>query len=307
MAQPAAAPQTWNAGEPERPVLHDLVERLGTVDVFDDLGEQIAKKVAAILGKGAIKDGLAGTWLGHALHPLLTDIPIGTWTSAVVLDLIGGRGSQDAADRLIAVGLAAAGPTAVSGWSEYSDSAILDDSVKRGGRGHAAANIAAISLYGASLLARRTGRRGRGRALAVAGAGALAVGGHLGGHLTYAQGVGVDQTSFDAPPREWTRALADADLPEGQSRKAWVEGVEVFLTRRDGRVYALAEHCCHRGGPLSDGSVENGCVECPWHGSLFRLTDGSVMRGPAAMPQPAYDARVTGGAIEVRARARSTL
>ncbi len=301
----ATAPttQTWSAEAPARPALHRLAERVGDLEQLDGPAERVAAAVRGALGSGAVKDTLSGTWLGHALHPLLSDVPIGTWTSATLLDLFGGEGTEKAADRLIGVGLAAALPTAASGYSDWADTTLTSDGVRRIGAVHAVANGTAIALYGLSWAARKRGHRGRGVALGLVGAGALAIGGHLGGHLSYSRGVGVDQTAFENDPEDWTTALADAALGEGESKAVDVGEVTVMVTRRDGRVFALRDRCSHRGGPLHEGAIEDGCVVCPWHDSAFRLEDGSVARGPATAPQPAYDVRVREGSIEVRAPA----
>lgn len=296
----APSPPTWTAGEPRRPTLHWLAERVGAIEQLDGAAERVPAAVRGVLGTGAMKDALSGTWLGHALHPLLTDLPIGTWTSAMLLDLIGGRGSEKAADRLIGVGLAAAVPTVASGYSDWADTTLTSDSVRRIGAVHAVANGMAVTLYGLSWAERKRGRRGTGVALALVGGGALAVGGHLGGHLSYARGVGVDQTTFEYGPTDWTRALADDELGEGESKAVDVADVTLMVTRQAGRVYALRDRCTHRGGPLHEGEIEDGCVICPWHQSAFRLEDGSVARGPAVSPQPACDVRVREGSIEVR-------
>jgi nitrite reductase/ring-hydroxylating ferredoxin subunit len=155
-------------------------------------------------------------------------------------------------------------------------------------------------LFGASLSARRSGARGTGRLLALAGAGVMTASGLLGGHLSFAKGVGVDQTAFEEPPDEWTAALRDSDLPEGQSRYAEVGGVGVLVARHGGQVYALSNRCVHRGGPLDEGELHDGCVTCPLHGSTFRLSDGQVERGPAAYPQPVWHVRVRDGVIELK-------
>lgn len=294
------SPETWTAGEPTRPTLHWLAERVGALEQLDGGAERLSTAVRGLVGSGALKDGLSGTWLGHALHPLMTDVPIGTWTSATLLDLLGGRGTEKAADRLIGVGVAAALPTAASGFSDWADTTLTSDSVRRIGAVHAVANTAALALYGLSWAARKRGRRGRGVALALAGGGALAVGGHLGGHLSYSRGVGVDQTTFEYGPSDWTTALPDGELSEGESKTVDVADVTLMVTRRDRRVYALRDRCSHRGGPLHEGEIEDGCVVCPWHKSAFRLEDGSVASGPATAPQPAYDVRVRDGSIEVR-------
>ena len=274
------------------------MERLGTVDALDAPARFLAKQVRGLLDKQpAVKDALSGTWVGHSLHPLMQLAPLGTWMSAVLLDLTGG--DQDAADRLLAVGLLAAVPTVASGWADYSDT-VARDAVRRIGIVHASTNFTGIALFAASLAARRRGSRGRGKLLALAGMGAVSAGGYLGGHLSYGEGVGVDETVFETYPEEWTAVGADAELAEGTMRAAEADRVTVLLARSGGRVYALSDRCCHRSGPLHEGELRDGCVTCPWHGSTFRLDDGSVVRGPASYPQPALDARVRDGQIEVR-------
>ena len=296
--------QEWHAAGPAKPVMHEVAERIGTVEALDRPAQAIAGPVAAKVGRSPVGDVLAGTWLGHALHPFLTDFPIGTWTSATILDLFGGPGSREAADKLVAFGILASVPTAVTGSTDWADTTRSDPQVRRIGLVHAAANVAALGFFSASLAARRSGKRGVGKLLSLAGVGALTVGGHLGGHLSYSKGVGVDQTTFEKRPTEWRAVLGDAALGEGESRAVDVDSVSVMVTRQGGRVYALADRCTHRGGPLHRGTFDGGCVKCPWHGSVFRLEDGSVEEGPAAYPQPAYDVRVRNGSIEVRAAAR---
>jgi nitrite reductase/ring-hydroxylating ferredoxin subunit/uncharacterized membrane protein len=289
--------------EPSSPVMHEVAERLGKFGALDAVASLLATAVGYI-GPGRLKDTLSGTWLGHALHPLLTDVPIGSWTSAALLDAIGGEDSAPAAERLVGVGVLAALPTALTGLTEWADSQRSNAAVRRIGVVHAGANVAALALFGASFAARRGGNHARGKALGYAGVGALVAGGHLGGHLSYAKGVGVDQTAFQSGSPEWRPALADSELGEGDQKAVQVDGVSVLVTRQNGTLYALADTCSHRGGPLSKGTIANGCVTCPWHGSTFELADGSVVRGPAAYPQPAYDVRVEAGGIEVRARSR---
>ena len=283
------------------PAAHEAVEAITSLDALDAPAHAVGKSVRDAVPAGPVKDALSGTWLGHALHPLLTDLPIGTWTSAVLLDWLGGARSEQAADRLIALGLAFSLPASATGATEWADSEATSDSVRRIGLVHAATNAGAATLFGASLVARRRGARGTGRLLALAGSGVLAASGYLGGHLAFAKGVGVDQTSFEDPPERWTAALRDADLPEGESRYAEVRGVGVLVARHGGEVYALSSRCVHRGGPLDEGELAGGCVTCPRHGSTFRLSDGSVERGPAAYPQPAWRVRVRDGVIELNA------
>jgi nitrite reductase/ring-hydroxylating ferredoxin subunit/uncharacterized membrane protein len=286
-----------------KPRASELAEQIAELEPLDAVAEPVASKVRDLIPGGPVKDALSGTWLGHALHPMMQLAPLGTWMSAVILDLVGGEDSEQAADLLIGTGLLATVPTAVSGLSDYSDTTIASDSVRRIGLVHAAANVAGSALFAGSLLARRGGSRGGGKLLALAGLGAVCVGGWLGGHLSYAEGVGVDVTTFEDYPDDWTPVVADAELSEGAPHRAEVDGVAVMVVRDGGQLYALAERCVHRGGPLSGGEIDDGCVTCPWHGSRFRLADGSVERGPAAYPQPALDVRVSGGMVEVRAPA----
>ena len=283
-----------------KPRASELADRIAVLEPLDTAAEPIAAKVRELLPGGPVKDALSGTWLGHALHPVMQLAPLGTWMSAVILDLIGGEDADGAADRLIGTGLLAAVPTFVSGWSDYADSTVASERVRRIGIVHAAANGTGALLFASSLMARSRGSRGRGKLLALAGLGAVGAGGWLGGHLSYAEGVGVDVTVFEDYPGDWTPVVSESELVEGKPHRAELDGVPVVVVRSGGQVYALADRCSHRGGPLSDGEVADGCITCPWHGSRFRLEDGSVERGPAAYPQPALDVRVSDGMVEVR-------
>jgi nitrite reductase/ring-hydroxylating ferredoxin subunit len=285
-----------------RPLPSNVADRLAATEQLDGVAEPLAKQVRNLLPAGPVKDALSGTWLGHAVHPLLQLLPLGTWTSAVVLDLIGGEDGESSADKLLATGLVATLPTVVTGLSDYADSTVASDSVRRIGIVHAASNVVGATLFASSLAARGRGARGRGKLLALAGMGVVGVGGWLGGHLSYAEGVGVDNTAFEDYPSDWTAVADDADVLEGVARRVEVDGIPLLVIRDGGQVRVLADRCVHRGGPLSNGEISNGCVTCPWHGSRFRLSDGSVERGPAAYPQPALDVRISDGKVEVRAQ-----
>ncbi len=151
--------------------------------------------VRALFGTGTRGSVLRGDWLGHAVHPLLTDVVIGTWSSASLLDLVGGRDADAAAQTLVGTGLLAAVPTAWTGWAEWSALAARD---KRVGLVHALTNGLAIGVYAASWLARRRGRRGAGVRLALAGGAISGVAAYLGGHLTEARGVASHHPAYDS-------------------------------------------------------------------------------------------------------------
>jgi len=157
-----------------------------------------ARSIAKLLSPGPIKATLSGSWLGHALHPIMTDLVIGSFVSASVLDFIGGDDSEAGAERLLAVGIASYGPTALTGLSDWADRADNEPGVRRAGIVHALSNAVALSLYTASLASRRTGSQRQGKLLALAGGAMMGAGGYLGGHLAYVQGVGVEPQAAQA-------------------------------------------------------------------------------------------------------------
>ena len=186
--------------------LDSLVARLESAEVLDGPARTVARTVAGVIANGAAKDVLSGAWLGHAAHPLLTDLPIGTWTSSVLLDWVGGRESRSASDRLLLAGILAAGATVATGWSDWADVEERDYAVRREGLVHAAANATATALMAGSYLARKRGARGRGKLLSLAGSLSLGAGGWLGGHLSYTLGAGVRANA----PAVGTQATASA-------------------------------------------------------------------------------------------------
>jgi nitrite reductase/ring-hydroxylating ferredoxin subunit/uncharacterized membrane protein len=279
------------------PLPVEAVERLESAEVLDQPAEILSGLISKVVPPGPIKDLLSGTLIGHPVHPMLVTVPIGAWVSVSVLDFVGGKGSRDAARKLVALGALSALPAAATGASDWSDTLGAE---RRVGLVHAVGNYAALGVYGLSYLARRRGRHARGKVLALAGAGLLAATGYLGGHLSYAYGVGVDTTAFQGSPEDWTDVAADADVQEGKATLVEVEGTPVLLSRVSDRVVAIFDRCTHRGGPLHEGRIENDCVECPWHGSVFRLVDGEVQRGPAQLPQPRLEVRLSGGRVLLR-------
>ncbi len=281
--------------------IENLVERIGKAKGLDRPAKPLSQGVSSLAPPGHVaKDLLSGTWLGHPLHPLLTDIPIGAWTSALVLDLVGGEAGERAADQLVGLGAVAALPTAVSGLSDWSD---MLGAERRLGFVHALGNVAAVTLYGLSYLARRRGQRGQGLALSLLGATAATAGGYLGGHLTYRRGVNVDRHAWDEGADEWVQVAQEEDLKEGEPVTVAAGEDTVMLLRRDQQIEGLSDVCSHAGGPLHEGTIDDqGQVTCPWHGSTFRLGDGSVVHGPATGQQPVYDVRVEDGTVLVRRR-----
>jgi nitrite reductase/ring-hydroxylating ferredoxin subunit/uncharacterized membrane protein len=281
--------------------LHELVSRIGDIETLDRVTEPLTRTAKKLVPAGPVKDVLSGVPLGHPLHPPLTDVPIGCFTAATLLDLLGGRRFEAAVADLLALGIVSAVPTASAGLSDWSDTY---GSEKRIGLTHALANVAALSLFAGSLAARRRGSLALGRVLSLGGLTTLAAGGYLGGHLTYSRGVGVNNAFYQHEPEQWTGVMDAADLPAGSPAKVVAGDATILLYRSSDRIFGIGSRCSHAGGPLEEGKIDDGdpCVQCPWHGSVFRLDDGSVVHGPASVPQAAYDVRINDGRIEVRRR-----
>jgi len=248
------------------------------------------------------KNALHGVWLGHPLHPVLTDIPLGSWTAAVVLDAMeaaGQKGVARGADLAVQIGILGAVGAAVTGLTDWQ---ATDGRARRVGIVHGLLNTVALSLMTASHFARKGRHRGAGRGLALAGFAIGGVSAWLGGHLVYREQIGVDHAVGTNPPEGWTAVLDEGELREGEPRRAMAGEAKVLLVRRNGEIFAIGEVCSHLGGPLAEGKLEGETIECPWHGSRFCVRDGSVVDGPATHPQPQFETRVNAGKIEVRAK-----
>lgn len=179
---------------PQAPPAVRLTQRLEGAKALDPAVRAIGPAAAALIGSEGRRRLLHGDWMGHAVHPLLTDLPIGFWTSATVLDLVGGEEARPAARRLVGLGVLSAVPTAVTGWAEWA--AVSEPGIRRVGVVHAVSNAVAGVAYGASWFARRRGDHERGRNLALAGAAIASVGGYLGGHMTSARKVSTRHPAF---------------------------------------------------------------------------------------------------------------
>jgi nitrite reductase/ring-hydroxylating ferredoxin subunit/uncharacterized membrane protein len=277
-----------------------MMTRLAEARSLDPLSDKLQAAVQAVAKPQLLRDLLHGTKLGHPVHPVLVQVPVGAFMSAAVLDLL--PGESRAATTLIAVGTAGVVPAVAAGWLDWSE--LRRDS-RRVGLVHAGANAIAVGLYAASLVARLRGRTARGKTLGFAGLTVAGLGAYLGGHLAYAQSGGANQAAPELVrvPEEWTGVGSLASLPEGKPAVRTVGDVSILLYRQADRVSALIERCGHETAPLGEGEVtgsgDDACVVCPWHGSVFRLTDGGVVHGPAASDQPVLRSRVRDGMVEV--------
>lgn len=249
----------------------------------------------------AIRNVLNGTWLGEPLHVVLTDIPVGAWTAAMVFDFLdmlrNRREFAHAADVSIAIGLAGAAGAAVTGVTDWSD---VDPPARRTGLIHALLNLSAAALFTTSLMLRKQRSRKGGRMASALGYAIMSYAAHLGGRMVYEYNVGVDRTAGEEFPEQFTAILPASELHEGKPTRAVHDSVPILLVRRGERVFALAETCSHFSGPLSEGKLVDDSIVCPYHSSRFALEDGRVLDGPAVHPQPCLEVRTRNGQIEVR-------
>jgi nitrite reductase/ring-hydroxylating ferredoxin subunit len=285
---------------------------------MDKLGDMISRQewlepVETTLGKIAdllflkglpfgrkLRDFFSGTWLGHPLHPVITDVPLGAWTAATVLDIYelstGDESLARGADVAVNIGLVGAAAAALSGLNDWN---YTSDNPRRVGALHALTNIAATVCYLGSWVQRRNGCREAGLTSGFAGYAFSLVGAYLGGHLVFNERIGVNHAPEELP-EEFVPVMKEAELPEDKMVRAEADGIPLFLVRHNGRIFAMAEKCSHLGGTLSEGEFDGETVTCPWHASKFSIEDGSIVAGPAAYAQPCFQVRVRDGQIEVR-------
>ncbi len=282
------------------------MEELSTAIDFPAL-DRVAKPLSeAVRGAfeagGAVgheaKNALHGVWLGHPLHPVFTDLPLGAWTTALALDAAadGEPQMRRAATFAVGVGLLGALGAAVTGLTDWSET---DGRSRRTGLLHGLLNITATTLMASAFFIRRRDSHTGGRACAWTGYAVALGAAYLGGDLVYDQRIGVTHAAIEKP-ESFTRVAESAAVAEQSMIRARHEDVDVLLARQGGRVCALAHPCAHLGGPLSEGTLKQGSVVCPWHGSEFALEDGRVINGPATQNQPSLTVREVAGGIEVK-------
>ncbi len=249
-----------------------------------------------------LKDFLNGTWIGHPLHAAATDIPIGALLLTVILDVLGQTAAADVALVVTILFMLAA---AVTGAADYTDT---DGAARVRATVHSTLMVVALLLLLISLALRATGGTDRTIAVALSFIGFLIVtaGAFVGGDVVYLFGNMVSRHAFRGSGTKWvkldTGAVADlATIPEATPTRMKAGVNDLVLVRVGDSVHALHAVCAHAGGPLAEGTVVDGCIECPWHASRFRLTDGRLRQGPALYDQPAYEIRAAeGGGYEVR-------
>lgn len=248
-----------------------------------------------------VRDFLDGTWLGHPVHAVVTDVPIGALTVSIIADVIG---QPVVADVALLLGVLAMVASAVTGLADY---ASIDGTARNRATVHGTLMTIALVLYVGSLLIRSGQPADRLIPIALAGVGYLflALGAMIGGDLVYLIGTNVNRHAWRGAGAKWIKLELGGldDIPEGGPSRFRAGINELAVIREGDRILAVHAQCAHAGGPLPEGTVTGGEIECPWHGSRFRLSDGHVVRGPAAYDQPAYEVRrAESGGWEVRRR-----
>jgi nitrite reductase/ring-hydroxylating ferredoxin subunit/uncharacterized membrane protein len=300
-SSPVTAPQNASEASPPPPPQPPL-ERLS-----DTLQEAI-KVVVGTHRKPPrrLKSFLNGTWFGHPLHPVMTDVPIVAWLLTAIFDIIwlispshNGWAALGAFVAVI-VGLLGALGAIATGLTDWSDTYGAE---RRIGLDHALFNASATILYLISFILRLIAGPGDGLAAAILGFVGLACviyAGYLGGEMVFTKGTGVNHTAWEVAGEDYEAVLPLESVEENKLYRVTASGVPVVLLRQGMQFCALSATCPHAGGPLDEGTLTGDVVECPWHGSRFRLRDGRVLTGPATVDAPRYDVRVRNRQVEVK-------
>jgi nitrite reductase/ring-hydroxylating ferredoxin subunit/uncharacterized membrane protein len=272
------------------------------------LGEFNHRWVSAIFRPiRPIRDLLNGRWLGHPLHAALTDLPIGLLLGVVILDLLG---QTAAADIVLIATIVTMLLSALSGLADYADTS--GTALTRATL-HSTIMVVALVLLVISAVVRWGDPSDRTVPIALSIVGFLLVtaGAFVGGDVAYVLGNMVSRHAFRGAGTKWihldTGEVSDLSaLPEATPTKMRAGINDLAVVRIGDTIHAVHAVCAHAGGPLDKGTIVDGCVECPWHGSRFRLTDGLARRGPTVYDQPSYEVRAAeGGGYEVRRMAVS--
>ena len=288
-------------------LMQRIVEALPFLDKISDAVQPGVQK-AVDAGGTTTRNALDGVWLEAPLHPVMTDVPIGSWTAALVFDGLDfasdNKAVRHAADATLVFGTVGAIGAAITGLSDWR---YLSGGSRRMGIAHGLFNTIGLVLSVVSLIQRAAGRRNAGRLTFLTGYSISGMAAHLGGELSYHYGLRVDRNVFEeAGPDEFVAVLDEGELSRHDMRRVEVEGVGVLLSRSSGGgVRAIAATCNHFSGPLEQGEREGDSVVCPLHESRFDLCSGEVIDGPAVFPQSRYETRLREGKIEVKAAAEN--
>jgi nitrite reductase/ring-hydroxylating ferredoxin subunit/uncharacterized membrane protein len=285
-------------------MFESVIERIEHNERISTLAAKLKGVAQPVVGDGLPRDVLTGRWVGHSAHPAVVIAPLAGWFAGTLLDVAGGSGARRSAQRLVGVGTLAALPAAATGVAEWL---TTDKAEERVGSVHAALADGATVMYATSWLLRTRRHHRAAVAAGLVGASLAGATAFLGGHLSFRRGVGVSTVAFQSGPRDWVALELDTDPQAGRAVRGVADGLPYAVVAAStsagapGTVpHVMESRCSHRGGPLHEGAVVDGCVECPWHGARFDVATGKVRRGPASAPQPVYEVADVGGELRIR-------
>ena len=285
-----------------------MLERLGRpLRGFGNGTASVMDAVYRGLGRPGklLQDLMNGSWLGHSLHAVLVDVVVGGATAALLLDvlrvLFGVDGLETATTWVLGLAWLAGIGSLLTGLTDFKDTAP-NSSSRDMAILHGLVNFVGLGGFAFSTMQRLNGNHGVAFWGLLVGYLIVSFGAYIGGHVVYKYGYMVNYNAFSKGKRarEFTAFLPAAELPEATPTKATFGSTAIMLVRRGDVVHALKDTCSHAGGPLSQGKLEGDTIQCPWHYSVFRLSDGSVVHGPAGSRQPSYEARINGDQIEIQ-------
>ena len=299
--------RSWTETPPQNPPIRHLIAQMVESQTWlDKLAAPLQSWLLKLYGQPGqpnrkIKNFLNGTWLGHALHPVLTDVPLGAWSSTLLLDAAWlnneDAGVAQGADISLTLGILGAAGAAVTGFTDWSD---LEGTDRRVGITHGLLNSGVLIANIGSLILRLTGKRRAGVYLSTAGYALSLFSAYLGGELAYAKGIGVNHVAWEGGSDDFVAVLDAKDLLEGKLTRVDAAGIPAVLLKQGNSIYAIGATCTHMAGPLDEGTCQDAIVTCPWHGSRFRMSNGAVVNGPAVYAAPTFAVRVRNGQIELR-------
>src|SRR5260370_3184748 len=299
--------KSWAETPPMNPPLRYAIAKVGESQSWlDKLEAPFQGWLLKLFGQPGqpnrkIKDMLNGTWLGHPVHPPLTDVPRGDWSGTMVLDLAclnsEDEGIARGADLTLLLGILGATGAAVTGVTDWSDLDSTTD--RRVGFMHGLLNGSILLMNIVSLVLRLTGKRRAGVALSTTGYLASLFSAYLGGELAFAKGIGINHEAWEGGSDDFVAVMDAQELVEGKLTRVDVAGIPAVLLKQCNSIYAIGAVCTPLAGPLDEGTCQNGNLTCPRHGRRFRMSDGSGVTGPAGYSEPTLAVRVLGGKIEV--------
>jgi nitrite reductase/ring-hydroxylating ferredoxin subunit/uncharacterized membrane protein len=288
-------------------VVQAIVDRQKWLDEVSDAVQPVINNAFSNAGEGGrvVKDFLNGVWLGHPLHPVLTDVPVGAWTMTTLLDLLStARGGDDGLDRAsditLGAGIAAALAAAVTGIVDWSD---IGGSHRRMGMAHALLNVGGLTLSLASLGLRLGGNkrsRGVARLLSAGGYAVTATSAYVAGELVFNLGQAINRNAWTSGPDNFTDLAPVGEIAADRMNHYDVDGEAVVVVRDEHGIHAFGGICSHYGCGLWEGKLEGHTVTCQCHGSQYDITTGDLIHGPATAPVPTYETRTVDGRLQVR-------